>query len=515
MFGRRVARQLYERAADLMGMDFHAKGANWGRQQLSDIEDIVKRIIAGVSATVAAQKDGTVVSDQHRVLNFQGPGVTVTDDTALRRTNVYIPGAPTTSAAGTPILSTAGVGLMLRSATTPAPDGAGKTWRQLGYTTTGWTSPVANTQGGASYTPMATATGATWISESDSDRPTGEVIWHRREFTLPAGQIASAELKITGDNIVDIYLNDVFIANFSDGIGGAAFTLKTYALTQANLIAGANNILAFRVENTSGSVPNPLAIIYRLTPSYSTPGADTRYQLLAEKGTASGYAGLDAGVHVPTAQLGTGAASGSNFLRGDQTWAVASTNSIVVEEVDGSPSAAITTFRVPNSTLVISGSVATYTPAAGSALAYVNVQDQQSSGTAGGGFTSGSYQTRTLNTLVTDTGGIASLASNRITLPAGTYQVAIHSTAFAVDRHKLRLQDITNSVTLLVGQPQDVSGTSGTTTAEVFGVITLTGSTAMEVQHRCQSTRATDGFGTPSSFGDIEVYTIAEFWKRT
>ncbi|MBI4127977.1 MAG: hypothetical protein HY459_02805, partial [Parcubacteria group bacterium] len=48
----------------------------------------------------------------------------------------------------------------------------------------------------------------------------------------------------------------------------------------------------------------------------------TQYQLESEKGAVNGYAGLDAGTKVPTAQLGGTGADSTKFLRGDQTWAV-------------------------------------------------------------------------------------------------------------------------------------------------------------------------------------------------
>jgi len=44
-------------------------------------------------------------------------------------------------------------------------------------------------------------------------------------------------------------------------------------------------------------------------------------QSTSEKGAVSGYAGLGTNSLVPTAQLATGAASSSTYLRGDQTWA--------------------------------------------------------------------------------------------------------------------------------------------------------------------------------------------------
>jgi hypothetical protein len=48
---------------------------------------------------------------------------------------------------------------------------------------------------------------------------------------------------------------------------------------------------------------------------------DTYLELVSRKGAASGYASLDAGAKVPTAQLGGAGADSTKFLRGDQSWA--------------------------------------------------------------------------------------------------------------------------------------------------------------------------------------------------
>lgn len=58
----------------------------------------------------------------------------------------------------------------------------------------------------------------------------------------------------------------------------------------------------------------------------------TQYQKESEKSAASGYASLDAGTLVPTAELGTGAASATKFLRGDQTWATPASTGITLKE---------------------------------------------------------------------------------------------------------------------------------------------------------------------------------------
>jgi len=48
----------------------------------------------------------------------------------------------------------------------------------------------------------------------------------------------------------------------------------------------------------------------------------TVYQKESEKGAASGYASLDAGTKVPTAELGGAGADNTKYLRGDQSWQV-------------------------------------------------------------------------------------------------------------------------------------------------------------------------------------------------
>jgi hypothetical protein len=149
------------------------------------------------------------------------------------------------------------------------------------------------------------------------------------------------------------------------------------------------------------------------------------------------------------------------------------------------------------------------------AVPYVNVQDQKSSGTDGGTFTSGADQTRTLQTVESDIAGVATLASNQITLPPGTYRYRIDAPATQVGKHQVMLYNATTTTTVKRGSTaySDSGIASPTTSSVVTGKVTITTATAFEVRHRCQTTRATFGFGAAASFG-TEVYTVAEFWKE-
>jgi hypothetical protein len=153
-------------------------------------------------------------------------------------------------------------------------------------------------------------------------------------------------------------------------------------------------------------------------------------------------------------------------------------------------------------------------PATGSAMpSYVHLRDEKSSGTDGGGATSGSYATRTLNTEVSDTDGVCSLSSNQFTLSAGTYIIRARAPAFWVTRHKARLRNVTDSSTILIGTSAYDNGNAACTASEIVGKFTIGASKALEIQHRVESTQGTFGYGVQSGFGDTEVYTVVELWK--
>ena len=155
--------------------------------------------------------------------------------------------------------------------------------------------------------------------------------------------------------------------------------------------------------------------------------------------------------------------------------------------------------------------------ASGGAGDYILFRDEKTQNTAGGGFSSGAWQTRDLTVESADPGGHASLSSNQITLAAGTYRVRISCPAFNVTSHQARLQDITNTATLIVGTTEYAEGANATTRdatrSFIDGRITLAGSTVLEVQHRCTVTKTTNGFGVPANLS-TEVYTVAEFIRE-
>lgn len=142
------------------------------------------------------------------------------------------------------------------------------------------------------------------------------------------------------------------------------------------------------------------------------------------------------------------------------------------------------------------------------------VADEKASGTDGGSFTAGSWVTRTLNTVRTNGITGASLSSNQITLPAGTYHISARSPAFAVQSHQTLLYNVTSGATALVGSTA-WAAPAGNVGNDSFveGTITVASSTVFELRHRCSSTKNTTGLGAAGGFGEVEVYSVVVIRK--
>lgn len=142
------------------------------------------------------------------------------------------------------------------------------------------------------------------------------------------------------------------------------------------------------------------------------------------------------------------------------------------------------------------------------------IKDVKSNGTSGGTFTSGAWQTRTLNTVSGDT-SIVSLSSNQFTLGAGKYEIEATAMAFDVDFHKAQLYNITDTATEAMGMNSNArsAGGAGSTTSDVVTTVTITTDTIFELRHRCSTTQATDGFGQAMSFTADEVYAQVKITK--
>jgi len=144
----------------------------------------------------------------------------------------------------------------------------------------------------------------------------------------------------------------------------------------------------------------------------------------------------------------------------------------------------------------------------------LHIQDQKTSGTMAGTFTSGAFRTRDLNTVITNTIAGASLASNQFTLPAGTYYVEAIAPASIVNENKAIIYNVTDSSNAIIGTSSySGGGSTQVTNAVLNGKFTIAGTKTFELRHRAASTGSTYGFGIASGFSVIEVYAEVKIWK--
>jgi hypothetical protein len=162
-------------------------------------------------------------------------------------------------------------------------------------------------------------------------------------------------------------------------------------------------------------------------------------------------------------------------------------------------------------------------PAAAAAVylkkGFMLVRDEKASGTNGGSTTAGATSTRTLNTVVANTISGASLASNQITLPAGTYRLIAHAPISGANLLKALLYNVTDSTVVSVGTSENASGNSEsdivTTASRVTARFTITASKVFEIRQYTQQTQNTSGFGDAvGAAGLVEVYTTVEIIKE-
>jgi hypothetical protein len=147
--------------------------------------------------------------------------------------------------------------------------------------------------------------------------------------------------------------------------------------------------------------------------------------------------------------------------------------------------------------------------AAGSTIKRACLVDQKANNTAGGTFTASAWQQRDLQTEYYDTIGIT-FGTNTFILPAGTFYIDWSCPADHVQSHQSRLYNVTSAAVVNYGSSEFSLMSTARSQSRSFGsaAITLGATATFKVEHRCTSTRSTEGFGIPCNFGNVEVYTI-------
>ena len=154
---------------------------------------------------------------------------------------------------------------------------------------------------------------------------------------------------------------------------------------------------------------------------------------------------------------------------------------------------------------------------------YAIIADVKASNADGGDFDSGAWRTRALNTEIADPDGIVSLSSNQFTLGAGTYLIEFSAPACRMGSHQTRLYNATTSSEVTIGTSHYATPASGGAdqTSMGAGRVTITGSTAFEIQHRGNANQNvgedTYGFGVGTAGGHSwgsTMYCLVKIYKE-
>ena len=148
----------------------------------------------------------------------------------------------------------------------------------------------------------------------------------------------------------------------------------------------------------------------------------------------------------------------------------------------------------------------------------LHVRDEKSDGTSGGTSVSGTVHIRDLNIIKTNGIDGASISSNQITLPAGTYEVIATAPAFRCGDHKAYIYDTTAAADLVIGSNQwTVPTTSGDmSTSFVKGRFILSIESVLALRQWIAVGRTTNGLGPATrNSGQVEVYSDVYIRKIT
>ena len=105
--------------------------------------------------------------------------------------------------------------------------------------------------------------------------------------------------------------------------------------------------------------------------------------------------------------------------------------------------------------------------------------------------------------------------ANQFYLESGTYFIDGEAPSYQVNTNMAFLYNISDSVDIIEGTTQYSSATSGVVgESNIRGRFTLASAKIFEIQHQCETTKTTHGFGTSTTnYGSHETYTDLLIWK--
>lgn len=148
---------------------------------------------------------------------------------------------------------------------------------------------------------------------------------------------------------------------------------------------------------------------------------------------------------------------------------------------------------------------------------FMAVEDRKATSTDGGTFTASIWKQRDLNTIQTNSIVGASLSSDYMVLPSGTYVAEWSCPAYNVNFHQSRLYDLTGGSVLILGT-SEVAGAGDTTQTRSLGKgrFTITAQSTISLQHKCNTGKGADGLGAAAATGMnvSSLFSVCSIWKE-
>jgi hypothetical protein len=133
------------------------------------------------------------------------------------------------------------------------------------------------------------------------------------------------------------------------------------------------------------------------------------------------------------------------------------------------------------------------------------ISDNKTPGTNGGTFTKDIWNTRDLNNIDFNV-AFLSINSNIITIDPGIYVINVTAPSCNVQSSQIRLRNITNNTFTLGSNSYSSNGI--TTNCNLVSRFEFDVQTQFDIQHICERTIPSIGFGRASGYGTNEVYTM-------
>ena len=112
-----------------------------------------------------------------------------------------------------------------------------------------------------------------------------------------------------------------------------------------------------------------------------------------------------------------------------------------------------------------------------------------------GAYTTGDWRTRDIDTEISDEDNIVTISSNQFTLQAGNYFIRFACSMYHINKHATRLQNITDSTTAGIGEPNSSYTYSATLMTTGTCRVSIDSAKVFEVQGYPSTTKDSNGMG--------------------